>query len=136
MRHVNKTARKVLDTLTAGLTAGSGRKIDNARGAYMAVHVDALGPFADYGPSYSVAHFYEQEGDLMADPDMVFVHGQDGEWYPISYRQDGLGIDQISARNEGGRVLVSPRLQADHAVFAGQWMRNVGQQQGLFARSR
>lgn len=45
--------------------------------------------------SISVAQYYEQRGDLMADPDIVFrvietgVHGED--WIPIEYTHHGLG---------------------------------------------
>lgn len=38
----------------------------------------------------SVAQYYEQRGDLMADPDIVFrVNGDD--WIPIEYTHHGLG---------------------------------------------
>lgn len=38
----------------------------------------------------SVAQYYEQRGDLMADPDIVFrIIGDD--WIPIEYTHHGLG---------------------------------------------
>ena len=35
----------------------------------------------------SVAHYYEQRGDLMRDPEIVFSLA-DGEWTPFEFRQD------------------------------------------------
>ena len=35
----------------------------------------------------SVAHYYTQMGDLMADPDIVFHVSRTGEWIPIEYTQ-------------------------------------------------
>ena len=49
----------------------------------------------------SVAHYYTQRGDLMADPEIVF-HVKNEEWVPIRYTQhpyieqydpDGLDLD-------------------------------------------
>lgn len=36
----------------------------------------------------SVAHYYQQRGDLMRDPEIVYQVNENGEWTPIEYRQD------------------------------------------------
>ncbi len=81
----------------------------------------------------SLAHFYEQNGDLMADPEMDFWFGPDGRWYPVSYRLDGLGVRQQAAEfNGAGEVArYALRMQADQTKFANMWMRNIKQQQNL-----
>ena len=53
--------------------------------------------------SCRIAHYYEQNGDMMRDPDVVFVIGADQYVYPISYRQDGLGTYPESAVVEDGK---------------------------------
>lgn len=72
----------------------------------------------------SVAHYGEQNGDLMRDPDMVFWKGPDSNWYPVSFRNDYVGTFQESVHFEEGRPSqFSPRMQR-------QWMENIRQQQG------
>ena len=135
MRKVNKQAKQVLDHLTAELKRahpGTARKFDNGGEGIMAVHVDFLMTVPD-GRIYSVAHYYEQNGDLMRDPDMTFLCADlDGEYYPASFRQDGgLPINQESITWRDGRMTFRPKTQRQHAVFAGQWMENIRQQQRL-----
>lgn len=129
MRAVNKKAEKVLDKLTAGLGTGQARTIDNAEGTFMAVHVECL-TGCSLGPRYSIAHYYVQNGDMMADPEMVFIKGADDRYYPEHYQQDGLGIFQRAVYIEKG-FSFHPRLQKDLAIFTSTWMKNIKQQQNL-----
>lgn len=129
MRKVNNKAAKVLATLTAGLTPGDGRKIDNSGGTYMPVHVDCVAPNL-----FSVAHTYIQNGDVMDDPSMTFFLHPNGNFYPCDYTQHGLGIHQVSMtatpKSDGSFEYKGRwRLQKDHAVFAGTWMKNIKSQQ-------
>lgn len=45
------------------------------------------------GKLLSVAHYAEQNDDLMRDPEMVFILGKDDEFYPVSIQQDFIGED-------------------------------------------
>jgi len=129
MKHINKTARKVLDHLVELAKETGHYKLDRGGAAIMAVVVERVGE-CDWGKLYSVAHYYEQNGDLMADPEMVFIQAHDGNYYPISFSQASLAIYQESIVIEGFKVVgVRAKQQKDHAVFAGQWMKNIGQQQ-------
>jgi hypothetical protein len=134
MRAVNQKAARVLNTLTKGLAVPfaedgeSSRKIDNASGSFMAVSVERIGTNL-----YSVAHYFEQCGDLMADPEMVFL-SKGGKWYPVSIKMDALGVcreglvlDPYTEEPTG----IRRREQKDEAVFAGTWMQNIKWQQGL-----
>ena len=82
---------------------------------------------------FSVAHYYKQCGDLMRDPEMTFLRSADGRYYPLSFQQDNLGIYQESVLfgADGNPAQVIPRLQRDHARFAGQWLDNIKAQQRL-----
>lgn len=42
----------------------------------------------------SVAHYYTQRMDLMRDPEIVFRIEESGDWTPIEYQQDDLGLYQ------------------------------------------
>ncbi len=126
LRPVNKQAQKVLERLTADLEYAASRKIDNAKGTYMPVHVDRIGD-----DLYAVAHYAEQGGDLMADPDVVFWRRPDG-WFPIEITQNFLGrYERVLYVEKGEVVKWSPQGYNSLRVFCGQWMRNVKQQQSL-----
>lgn len=136
MRAVSKSAGAVLDLLTEGLDKpGDSRKIDNASPSFMAVSVERI---SDRPPQFSVAHYYEQNGDLMRDPEMVFWHAPDGSWYPTYFLQDNVGVEQTSVKFDdiGNVEGYYPKMQADHASFAGTWMRNIKSQQELKAPRR
>jgi hypothetical protein len=61
----------------------------------------------------SVAHDFEQNGDLMADPEMTFeidpATWQEGDWRPASITQAPVGIYREAVFRDGdGRVIIRP----------------------------
>jgi uncharacterized protein DUF6908 len=137
MRKINQDAKKVIDKLIEGLGPGRRyKKINNAKGAFMAVVVEDLGGqniSGTIGTCYSVAHYYRQNGDAMRDPEMVFFKTESGDYFPTMYQQDGLGIyrESIYFDHNSERWLISRKEQRDQVVFAGTWMRNIKHQQKL-----
>lgn len=130
LRQVNRSARAVLDKLVEGLDElGASRKIDNAKGAFMAVCVERV-EHTVHGAIFSVAHYFTQNGDLVSDPDLTVLKGETGDYYPLSY-QDALTYRRAAEFGEDGSVRVNKAEQADLAHFAGDWMRNIRHQQGL-----
>ena len=82
-----------MDKLSQALEAiGAHKKIDNSPW-FMAVHIENLGS-CELGRMFSVAHYYEQNGDLMKDPDIVFIKSQKGGYCRIEFQQDNLGLHQ------------------------------------------
>lgn len=87
------------------------------------------------GQRYSLYHHYLQNGDVMRDPEMVFIvidHRKDvkeyalAAVYPQLYRQDGLGIYEESITIENNRLTTyKPARQAAHCSFANQWLKNI-----------
>ena len=131
MQHLNDRATAIFRKLTNGLRkVGDHRKWDNAGGSFMAACVEIIGK-TGLGPLVSIAHYYEQNHDLMRDPDVVFLIGADKHIYPISFRQDGLGVCLESAVLENGQWKVRTKMQADLCSFCNQWMRNINDQQQL-----
>lgn len=126
MTHVGKSAQTALELLETMAKDGH-IKIDNAHGAYMAVSVERLSD-----RFVSVAHYYEQNGDLMADPEMVFWKGPDGKFYPSSFKNDRMGIYQECIEFDSGQPgRFIPKLQNDLAFLSAMWMRNIREQQGI-----
>lgn len=133
MKAINQKAKEFFQAAINRIPEGeTACKLDENRpgSAIMALHIEQIGE-NKYGKLYSFAHYYEQNGDLMRDPDIVMLKAADGEFYPISYRQDGLGMDrEYVIFNEDGRGWkINRRLQADLAVFCGQWAKNIMDQQ-------
>ena len=56
-----------------------------------------------------------------------------GEYYPLSYQQDGLGIyqDAIEWDDNGDIKGFKAKMQADMTSFANGWMKNIRDQQML-----
>jgi hypothetical protein len=131
MKTLSKGATRIMDKLTQGLEVGSGRKIDNAKGTFMAVSVNRLGD-----RFFSVTHYFKQNGDLVPDPDMVFWQGV-GErpWVPVSYQDQRTYSEAVTFRDDQP-VGMKPALQADLTNFANTWMGNIRDQQGLGRKRR
>ena len=120
MKHLSIKGKKIMDTLTHGVNDyDQAKKIqNNPSESIMAIHVEMISTNSQ-GPVYSIAHYYEQEGDLMRDPDMTFLKGADGEYYPLTFRQDSLGIDQDAIVWDGnGNVKgFNAKMQQTHDII-------------------
>lgn len=103
-------------------------KIDNA--PYMELVIEAIGEPGPLGlPSLSVAHYGEQNGDAMRDPEMCFeiVTAEDGSlslnpWY---WRNDYVAVEQWSRNIVDGHYVQLAELHKEHEQFAQMWDRNL-----------
>ena len=124
MKAINQKSQKVLEKLISKMVDGYA-KIDNSDGAFMPVVVEEIG-----NNTFSVAHYYEMNGDLVPDPEMIFWKGADGKFYP-TYFKNIFGENE-SVLFEDGKPSASCRsLQREHATFANQWLANIKEQQGV-----
>lgn len=104
---------------------------------YMPLAVEEIGSSADGHRLVSLCQYGEQHGDLMRDPDMVFLFhdlpdGAAAE--PVSYRNDYLRISQEVYRYDeaGRRTHVFPTLKQDLKEFTQSWFATL-REQGFFA---
>ncbi|MDE7300166.1 MAG: hypothetical protein K2N94_15320, partial [Lachnospiraceae bacterium] len=73
---------------------------------------------------YSIAHYYEQNGDMMRDPEVTFIIDREKQsLHPTSYLQDNMGIYYETAE-------AAPEKVAGLEAFLSQWFTNI-QQQGF-----
>jgi hypothetical protein len=132
MKPIALGAQAVLELLIDGLEGeNTHRKIDNAAGTYMAVSVERVG-----ARRWSVAHYYEQHGDLMRDPEVVFWQGADDRFYPCEWTQDGMPGSYayqllIEFDDTGKPTRIAAKRQRDCATFCSTWMANIKAQQEL-----
>jgi len=132
MKAISKRADAVLRDLIEGMTeCGQYCDIDNAPEVFMAVHVECI-TVVDLGWIYSVGHYSEQNGDLMADPEIVFLVTKNQGSYPIEVRMDYAGVRRESVFFDGGKIKsFAPNVQADQVKFANLLLGNIKKQQGL-----
>ena len=121
-----KTVAKILE-LAAPLQAGFHIRIQNE--PWMTLVIEDTQERGPNGlPAISVAHYGEQNGDLMRDPEMIFEAEESGEQMnlvPYYWRNDYAGIEQYSASTEDGQTLVNAKLRREHIAFAGTWDANL-----------
>jgi hypothetical protein len=101
-------------------------KIENP--PYMALVIEATAEPGPMGlPALSVAHYGEQNGDLMRDPEMCFELGLAGGAHlnPFYYRNDYLGVEQWSRTIVRDHYVYLTSLHEQHERFAKQWDNNL-----------
>lgn len=118
------------------LDADGHAKIDNTGGAFMPACVQRLSE-TPLGWTYSIAHYFEQNGDLCCDPDVTFLHvtrGKDsGRVFPLTFEQQGgagARYDRAAWFDSDDHLRWYPKLQRSIALFCNTvWMENIKQQQ-------
>jgi len=93
-------------------------------------------------PAISIAHYGEQNGDLMREPEMCFELsnplGMGWILSPFYFRNDYLGVEQFSRSRKGDNYVFVPGLLREHESFARVWDKNLRAQGFIeaFLRSR
>jgi hypothetical protein len=126
MESVNEQSRVILDKLL-NMAAKNKRyfKLSN-NPTYIPVTIEVIGI-----NQLSLCHYGELNGDLMRDPEMIFYR-ENGNWYPIYFRNDWMGIEDFSCQITNGQLLVdNKKQQYDQAEFANIWLPTIQQQQNL-----
>jgi hypothetical protein len=87
------------------------------------------------GKLISLAHYYEENGDLMRDPEMVFIVVDNRDdpkdlnligIYPQLYQLDALGLYEESIRVENNKISsYISAWQTGHCSFANTWLKNI-----------
>ena len=131
MKTLNSTATATLKKMMEMMIEGYA-KIDNSERSYMAVSIEEIFNNDKYR-IISVAHYYEQNGDLLADPEMCFINVKAvGSFLPSYFKQNNIGMEQESIIIENDVIKgYRAKIQADHTSFANMWLKNIKYQQNL-----
>ena len=91
------------------------------------------GPYPNGAYEVSVAHYSEQNGDAMRDPEITFLvqpTNQGHTWSPLTFENSYLAAYQVVAvvNAEGGMQVRQPRQMQDLREFANQWDINIKEQ--------
>jgi hypothetical protein len=127
-----KTA-KTMQTIITAIAAKHGLDL-SASEAHLKLEQDCYMPLVieKVGLNLiSVAHYFRQNGDTIADPDVVFFMGY-LEWVPIEIQQS-FGYQQVAKVKDDGSAIshLNVRAQADLASFCRMWGKNIKEQQWL-----
>ena len=114
--------------MAGGWNPGLYLKISNP--PYMDLVIEAMDEPGPLGlPAISVAHYGEQNGDLMRDPEMCFeLYRHDPYLDPFYWRNDYVGIEQWSRTINRDKYVHPLALHQEHKQFAEMWDRNLRQQ--------
>jgi len=131
MKALNAKATATLKKMVALMENGY-VKIDNTNGSFMPVSVEQIFENEKF-KQISIAHYYEQNGDLMADPEMVLIYSKTLDvFFPSYFKQDSIGMEEDSIIMENGEIKgYYAKKQADHTSFANMWLKNIKLQQKL-----
>ncbi|MFZ5863227.1 MAG: DUF6908 domain-containing protein [Nitrospirota bacterium] len=114
-----------------GLVALQRASIRLERPPFMALHIEYLGTGPRGYPMISVAHYGQQHGDAMRDPDMVFeLAGQAPSWIwaPVSWWNDYVGVYHEAVWVEDEHVMIDERRLRELRSFAKTWDRTLHRQ--------
>jgi hypothetical protein len=97
---------------------------------FMPLSIEDIGRSGEGNRLVSLCHYGQQNGDMMRDPDMVFMFhdlpdGPAAE--PISFRNDYMGTCQdVYMYDEAGkRTHVKPALKRELKAFSRTWFSNL-----------
>ena len=95
-------------------------------GAFMDLSLDELEKEQDGDYTFAMAHNFEQNGDIMADPDMQVriipvMHSIEA----LTYQLDSMGIYQVVYPKEN---MVNPRAKKELNAFLEKWLKNLIEQ--------
>jgi uncharacterized protein YqiB (DUF1249 family) len=77
----------------------------------------------------SLCHYYEQNGDLMRDPEMVIkIYPERKMVESLNFRNDGAGIDQYVYKKVNDFVVCSQQVKNEQNKFLRQWLDNLKKQ--------
>jgi hypothetical protein len=139
METLNKNSNSIFCALIDKMQGKQHLKIINE--PFMPLTIERIGQaYGGEAQLYSLCHYYEQNGDLMQDPEMCFIvadhRGQDNPtaWdqvriAPYLYQQANTGTYQESITLQNNELTtIDHALQAEHTAFANQWLSNIKQQ--------
>ena len=89
-----------------------------ANGGYMDLNIER------HGKTITVTHYFEQNGDLICDPDLELVDLGGNEWLPVAI-QHSSGHYVRAAFQEDGKWMFKPRAMRDLQSFSRMWARNL-----------
>ena len=110
-------------------------RVDPPSAGLLRLCIEYIGEGPRGHAAISVAHDYEQNGDLMQDPDVVVevpdsqAWSDESTWGPVSFTQASKGYHgEACFRDNTGQIRLRPGLVDNIRSFLKRWNRNIGEQ--------
>lgn len=139
MKSLNKTASRIFANLINEMGQVDYLKLDRGGSAIMALSIEKLVPEVDFAGTnatiYSLSHYFEQNEDLVPDPDMTFAVIDQKKVsknlliIPLTFQNSIYYTEAIFLKADSWQI--HPKQQADLADFANNWLKNIQWQQDL-----
>lgn len=124
-----RTIYKTLAPFFEAVDASEEKTLKFTAPGYMDLCIEALGYKDHEGrPVYSVAHYGEQNGDLMRDPDVTMgVDRENGTVEPLTYQNDYIGRYWEVYKDfvDGKPTKYYPAMKKDLAAMVTAWAKNI-----------
>jgi len=121
--------KTVLDILRRAGGWHPGLYLKIANPPYLQLVIEAVDESGPMGlPAISVAHYGQQNGDLMRDPEMCFELVREDRLDPYYWRNDYVAVEQWSRNIVRDRYLCLVQLHEQHKHFAKTWDDNLSSQ--------
>lgn len=124
-----KTIYKILAPFFGAVHGIEEKALKFTAPGYMDLCIEALGYNDHEGrPVYSVAHYGEQNGDLMRDPDVTMgVDRETGTVEPLTYQNDYIGRYWEVYKDfvDGKPTKYYPAMKKDLAAMVTEWAKNI-----------
>ena len=130
MKKVSVAGTKIFEKIVAKLGEDSHKRFEPNCAACMRLSVEKIGNVTTLGKDWqliSFAHYYEQNGDLMADPEVCYMYNaEEHEVFPYYVKMDGIGLE--STLYDFVDNSFRPKAQRDMATFSTTWFNNIKDQ--------
>lgn len=124
-KKILKVIPNLIDHIKAGKTAGKS-KVD-PEGGLMALNYDFVRYDKNGHPIIALSHYFTQEGDRVADPDMTIRLIPEKEIAEAMTFQDQFRYQEVYTEKDG-KSFVYPKLRKDLNSFLNTWLTNIIQQ--------
>lgn len=123
---IYKKLLKIIPNLPEHIKAGvlHGKSIKDPKGGLMDLNFDFLSHDKHGNPIFALSHYYKQNGDMIADPDMQIRLMPDMEMAEALTFQDHFGFQQVYPEKDG-KTYVNLKLKKSINQFLNQWLTNI-----------
>ncbi len=135
MKTLSKSATRIFNAIIQEMNGSDYLKLNRGGISIMPLVAERIASKVDLAGSivdiYSFAHYYEQNGDLVPDPDMTFAVSKANPDFvvPMTFQNAIYYSEAITQKDN--RWMISPKIQHDMVDFANGWMKNLKWQQSL-----
>ena len=148
MKTLSNNASMIMDKILSGMKKiGDTRKLDNSR-VYMPLSIEVINEVSSgliRGKIFSLAHYFVQNGDLMADPEITYLQIFTGtnalgepvhNYLPMTYTNHSIGKFQevVPIEEDGTIIRLNKNGVRDLSKFTNTWMNNIKFQQNIFSK--